>query len=94
MKNARLVSKDKLFFIRCNASYSLKSRSQTKGVGHVAPDEERLVLLKPVVNFSFIYGVLRGLLLNYLTLFTSLSIYCENNALLKFLKLIKICKQF
>ena len=35
------------------------------GVGHNAPDEERLVLLKPVVHFLFTYGVLRGLLFNY-----------------------------
>ena len=29
-------------------------------VGRIAPDEESLVLLKPVVQFSFIYGVPRG----------------------------------
>ena len=32
------------------------------GVGRIAPDEERLVLLKLAVLFSFAYGVLRGLL--------------------------------
>ena len=31
-------------------------------VGRVAPDEERLVLLKPVMQFSFIYGVSRDFL--------------------------------
>ena len=34
------------------------------GVGCIAPDEERLVLLKPIMHFSFTYGVLRGLLSN------------------------------
>ena len=32
------------------------------GVGRVAPDEERLVLLKPVFQFYFNYGVSRGFL--------------------------------
>ena len=32
------------------------------GVGRIAPDEERLVLSKPFVKFSFTYGVSRGLL--------------------------------
>ena len=32
------------------------------GVGRIAPDEERLVLLKPVVRFYFTYGVSRGFL--------------------------------
>ena len=35
-------------------------------VGGFVPDEERLVLSKPVVKFSFIYGVSRGLLFVYL----------------------------
>ena len=39
------------------------------GVGRVAPDKERLVLLKPIVHFSYAYGVLRGLLSNYLKIF-------------------------
>ena len=30
------------------------------GVGRISPDEERLVLLKPVVQFYFSYGVSRG----------------------------------
>ena len=29
-------------------------------VGRIAPDEERLILLKPVVQFYFTYGVSRG----------------------------------
>ena len=32
------------------------------GVGRIAPDDERLVLLKPGVQFSFTYGVSRGFL--------------------------------
>ena len=32
------------------------------GVGRIAPDEERLVLLKPVVQFNFTYGVSGGFL--------------------------------
>ena len=45
----------------------------------VALDEERLVLLKPVVHLSFTYDVFRGLLYNYLTFITSLFIYCEES---------------
>ena len=40
----------------------LSLNSAFVGVGRIAPDEERLVLLKPVVQFSFIYGVARGFL--------------------------------
>ena len=47
------------------------------GEERIAPDEERLVLLKPVGLFSFTYGVLRGLLFIYLTLITSLFMYCD-----------------
>ena len=47
------------------------------GVERITPDDKRLVLSKSVVQFSFTYGVLRGLLYNYLTLITSLFIYCE-----------------
>ena len=36
--------------------------------GHIAPDEEKLVPLKPVGNLSFTYGVLRGFVYNYLSL--------------------------
>ena len=39
------------------------------GGGRIAPDEERLVLLKPFSHLSFTYGVLRGLGHNYLSLF-------------------------
>ena len=35
------------------------------GVGHIAPEEERLVLSKLVVHFSFTYGALSSLLYNY-----------------------------
>ena len=63
-------------------------------VGCFALDEERLVLLKPIVHFSFIYGVLRGLLFNYLTLLINLLIYCEKHAidviLIAFTKIIKV----
>ena len=56
--------KDKPFFIRFNATYSHESRSQTGGdfvgVGRFAPDEERIVLLKAVVQFYFTYSVSRG----------------------------------
>ena len=38
--------------------------SASVGVEHIASDEERLVLSKPVVHFSFAYVVLRGLLYN------------------------------
>ena len=44
-------------------------------VACIAPDEERLVLSKPVVHFSFTNAVLSGLLYNYLTLIASLFIY-------------------
>ena len=30
------------------------------GAGRITPNEERIVLLKPVVQFSFTYGVSRG----------------------------------
>ena len=49
------------------------------GVGRIAPNEERLVLSKPVEHFSFTYGVLTGRLYNYLTLITSLFIYCDTH---------------
>ena len=39
--------------------------SASVGGGRIAPDEERLILSKPVVHFSFTYGVLGGLLYNY-----------------------------
>ena len=35
-------------------------------VGHFVPDEERLILLKPFVQFYFTYGVSRGYLYIYL----------------------------
>ena len=34
--------------------------SAFEGEGHIAPDEERLVLSKPVMQFSFTCGVSRG----------------------------------
>ena len=44
----------------------------------IAPDEERLVLLKPVVQFSFTYGVSRGLL--YIFLYINQQfIYCDTS---------------
>ena len=36
------------------------------GIGCIAPDEERLVLLKPVVQFYFIYDASKGFLCIYL----------------------------
>ena len=55
--------KNKPLFIRCKTSYSHQSSlaSAFVEVGHFAPDEERLALSKPVVKFSFIYGVSGGL---------------------------------
>ena len=44
----------------------MKKASAFEGVGRIAPDEERLVLLKPVMHLSFTYGVLRDLVNNYL----------------------------
>ena len=49
------------------------------GRGCIASDEERLVLSKPVVHFSFTYGVLRALVYNYLTLITSLFTVISTN---------------
>ena len=46
-------------------------------VGPFAPGEERLVLLKPVVQFSFTYVVSRGILRFSYTLIKSFLIYCE-----------------
>ena len=40
------------------------NRNLARGKG-VAPNEERLVLLKLVVKFSFTYDVFRGLVYNY-----------------------------
>ena len=36
------------------------------GVGHIAPHEERHILLKPVVQFCFTYGVSRNFLYIFL----------------------------
>ena len=47
-------------------------------VRRIAPDKERLVLLKPVVHFSFTYGVLRGFMFYYLTLTTNLFTYSNS----------------
>ena len=49
--------KDKPFFIRCNTSSSYGSSlgSAFVGGGRTAPDEERLVLLKPVLQIIFLY---------------------------------------
>ena len=35
-------------------------------IGRIAPDEERLILLKPVMQFYFTYGVSRGFQYIYL----------------------------
>ena len=51
------------------------------GGGRIEPDEERLVLSKPVVHFSLTDGVLRGLVCDYLTKITNLIIYCEKSYL-------------
>ena len=45
-------------------------------VGRFAPDEERLFLSKPVVQFSFTYGVSRGIFIFLYTSSTSFFIYC------------------
>ena len=44
-------------------------------VGRFAPDEERLVLSKPVVQFSFTYGVSRGIFIFICTSITNFFIY-------------------
>ena len=70
MINAQLVSKG-------HAETETSMASAFTGGGCIAPDEERLVLLKPVVHLSFAYGVLSGLKYNYLTFISSLFIYCN-----------------
>ena len=52
-----------LLLRKLNPEVNLASVSM--GVGHILPEEERLVFLKPVVQLSFTYGVLKGLLYNY-----------------------------
>ena len=47
------------------------------GVGRNAPDVERLVFLKPVVQFYFTYDVSSGFLYIYLYFSTGLFIYCK-----------------
>ena len=74
MKMHNRFQKDKPFvfmllsywlFVICLAFLCLLSMASAfVGAGCVAPDEERLVVLKPVVHFSFTYGVLRGLVCN------------------------------
>ena len=49
-------------------------------VEHVAPDEERLVLSKPVVQFSFTYGVSRGIFIFVYTSITSFFISGLSNS--------------
>ena len=50
-------------------------------IGRVAPDEERIVLLKPVEQFSFTYGVSKGFL--YICLyFKHQFIYCDKKLIL------------
>ena len=46
------------FVFHNNSGFSLASAFV--GVDRSAPDEESLVLLKPVVQFYFTYGVSRG----------------------------------
>ena len=47
--------------------YLLSLASAFVGVGSIAPDEGKLVLSKPVVQFSFTYSAVRGPL--YICLF-------------------------
>ena len=64
----------KPFIIMCSTSYSYVEDSPDSaflGIGHIAPDEDRLVLWKQAVHFLFTSGMLRGLLFNYLALITS-----------------------
>ena len=79
MKNARSFSKGQAFLhhqvqyvqllrkLKPNGAIHpthMKAEVAFVGVGRIAPDEERLVLLKLIVHFSFTYGVLRDLLYN------------------------------
>ena len=48
-----------------NAQPAIAEARRASSFGLIAPDEERHVLLKPVMHLSFIYGVLRGLVYNY-----------------------------
>ena len=59
MKNARPVSKGLAFFHQ--VQYVLLPQKQKLdtafvGVGRITADEERFVLSKPVLHFSFTYG--------------------------------------
>ena len=47
---------------KAEASWLVLLASAFLGVGRIATDEERLVLLKPVVQFSFTYGMSSGFL--------------------------------
>ena len=55
----------------------LRLTSAFVGVWRIAPDKERLVLWKPVVQFSFSYGVSRGIL--YICLLKCVSLILNNN---------------
>ena len=68
----------------------LRQVSAFVGGGRIAPDEERLVLLKPVVYLSFTYSVLRGLVYIYAIQFTITLIWKKmKNKLHKILNMIK-----
>ena len=79
------VEKIGSFFLHRNSATKAEARLRSNlsstfvGGGRIIPDEERLVLLKPVVHLSFTYGVLRGLEYDFLTFIISLFIYCSNN---------------
>ena len=67
-KIARPVSKGQALLHQVRCDLLPRKQCLTSAfvvVGHIASDKERLVLSKPVVHFSFTYGVLRGLVHNY-----------------------------
>ena len=65
------ISKYWLFYRKNYPTCPDESRSHLAfaftGGGFIASNEESLGLSKPVVHFSFTYGVLRGLMHNFVT---------------------------
>ena len=57
--------------------------SASVGGGRFTSDEERLLLLKPVVHLSFTYRELKGFVYNHLTFITNLFIYCATSMVKK-----------
>ena len=64
-KIARPVSKGQALLHQVRCDLLPRKQCLTSAfvvVGHIASDKERLVLLKPVMQFSFTYGASRGFL--------------------------------